>query len=328
MSARSIYRCLMALVFLLACAMLMPRAAHADPVECQASINTLNFGTVDTSLPGFTDVTATLSWSCTSYTYTNYNAQVCFNIGDGPLGLNGGMRKMQGPGGNLKFQVYTNANRSSIWGGVASGTHPNPVIRQFYIPRYTTLSGTIPVYARLPGNQTGATPGNYSTVFSYPDVEITGELTTYGYGSCGQVGDDAGNFSNWTITTNVQPACTVSATDMNFGNAGLLDSGVHDATSAVSVKCVNGTAYKIGLDNGLHAAGNTRRMQGPGGFVDYELYRNNGRSQRWGTNLGVDTVNGTGTGNTQSRTVYGRVPTQITPSAGTYSDTITVTVTY
>lgn len=315
-------------LLLIGTGLLLPRSARADPVECQASINTLNFGTVDTSLPGTTDVTATLSWSCTSYTNTNYNVQVCFNIGDGPLGLNGGMRQIQGPGGNLKFQVYTNASHSNIWGAVSSGTYPNPVIRQFYIPKYTTQSGIIPVYGRLPGNQAWASPGNYSAVFSYPNVEITGQLTRTGYGNCGQSGDDAGNFSNWTVTANVQPACTVTATDMNFGNAGLLDSAVHDGTSVVSVQCVNGTAWKIGLDNGLHAVGSTRRMQGPGGFVDYELYRDNGRSQRWGNNPGVDTVNGSGTGSAQNQTVYGRVPTQITPSAGTYSDTITVTVTY
>lgn len=309
--------------------LLMPRHAQAaDPVLCQASATTLSFGTVDPSQPANTDVTATLSWSCTSYTNTNYNAEVCFNIGDGPLGLNGGSRQIQGPGGNLKFQVYTNAAHSNVWGAVSSASYPNPVSRRFRINRYTSQSGTIAVYGRLFGNQAGATPGSYSSSFSFPSVQITGQLTGSGYGGCGSVGDDAGNFSNWTVTANVQPACTVSATDMQFGNAGLLDIGVHDATSSVSVKCVNATAYKIGLDNGLHASGTTRRMQGPGGFVDYELYRNNGRSQRWGNNLEVDTVNGTGNGNAQNRTVFGRVPNQITPSAGTYSDTITVTVTY
>ena len=328
MNAHRIYRTLQILLFLAACALLLPRSAHADPVLCQASVSSMNFGTIDPSQPGNTDVAATLNWSCTSYTNTNYNAHVCFNIGNGPLGLNGGNRQIQGPGGNLPFQVYVNAARTSVWGAVSSGTYPNPVVRDFYIGRFDTVSGTIPVYGRLFGNQPAATSGTYSTTFSYPDVEITGQLYTYGSGSCGQTGDDAGNFANWTTSATVQPACTVTATDMNFGNAGLLDSAVHDGTSVVSVQCVNGTAWKIGLDNGLHAVGSTRRMQGPGGFVDYELYRDNGRSLRWGNNPGVDTVNGSGTGSAQNRTVYGRVPTQITPSAGTYSDTITVTVTY
>jgi len=39
-------------------------------------------------------------------------------------------------------------------------------------------------------------------------------------------------------------------------------------------------------------------------------------------------VANTGTGSSQSFTVYGRIPTQTTPSPDTYTDTITVTVTY
>jgi spore coat protein U-like protein len=69
-------------------------------------------------------------------------------------------------------------------------------------------------------------------------------------------------------------------------------------------------------------------MQGPAGLVSYELYRNSARTQRWGNTLNSDTVIGSGTGGTQNLTVYGRVPAQTTPSAGTYNDTITVTVTY
>ena len=85
---------------------------------------------------------------------------------------------------------------------------------------------------------------------------------------------------------------------------------------------------EFGLDNGQHATGTTRRLQGPGGFVTYELYRNATRTQRWGATLNNDTVAGSGNGGNQALTVYGRVPGQTTPSAGTYNDTITVTVTY
>jgi len=48
----------------------------------------------------------------------------------------------------------------------------------------------------------------------------------------------------------------------------------------------------------------------------------------WGNTVGTNTVAGTGTGNSQSLTVYGNVPAQATPPAATYNDTITVTVTY
>jgi spore coat protein U-like protein len=58
------------------------------------------------------------------------------------------------------------------------------------------------------------------------------------------------------------------------------------------------------------------------------LYSNAGRTTVWGNTVGTDTVAGTGTGATQSLTVYGRVPVQSTPGAGTYTDTVITTVTY
>ena len=42
----------------------------------------------------------------------------------------------------------------------------------------------------------------------------------------------------------------------------------------------------------------------------------------------VAIVGATGSGVSQSFTVYGRVPAQSTPAAGSYTDTIKVTVTY
>ena len=75
-------------------------------------------------------------------------------------------------------------------------------------------------------------------------------------------------------------------------------------------------------------SGTTRRMRSAGGqFVSYELYRDSPRNQRWGNTLATDTLAGTGSGNAQSLTVYGRVAPQA-PTVGTYNDTITVTVTY
>ena len=62
--------------------------------------------------------------------------------------------------------------------------------------------------------------------------------------------------------------------------------------------------------------------------VNYTLYSNSGRTTLWGNTVGTDTVAATGNGASQSYTVYGRVPTQAAPAPGTYTDTITVTVTY
>ena len=69
-------------------------------------------------------------------------------------------------------------------------------------------------------------------------------------------------------------------------------------------------------------------MTSGGATINYSLYNNSGRTTNWGNTIGTDTVSSTGTGASQSFTVYGRVPAQTTPAPATYSDTITVTVTY
>jgi spore coat protein U-like protein len=69
-------------------------------------------------------------------------------------------------------------------------------------------------------------------------------------------------------------------------------------------------------------------MTSGGATVNYTLYSDSGRTTIWGNTVGTNTVAATGNGTGQNYTVYGRVSSQTTPAPGTYTDTITVTVTY
>ena len=62
-------------------------------------------------------------------------------------------------------------------------------------------------------------------------------------------------------------------------------------------------------------------------YVSYELYRDTTRLLRWGTGLGNEST-GTGSGSSQSLTVYGQVPLQPSVNVGSYTDTIVATVTF
>jgi spore coat protein U-like protein len=86
----------------------------------------------------------------------------------------------------------------------------------------------------------------------------------------------------------------------------------------------------VGLDTGLNGGSVTnRQMMGNGVPLNYALYQDTNRSTNWGNTSGVDTIASTGTGGTQSMTVYGRVPNgQTTVPGGVYSDIITVSVYY
>lgn len=121
----------------------------------------------------------------------------------------------------------------------------------------------------------------------------------------------------------------VSTPDLDFGSAGVLTDNV-DATTTLQVACTASTPYDIGLNEGVgpEATITTRQMASGGDTVSYQLFRDAGHTANWGNTVGTDTQSGTGTGATQSYTVYGRVPSQTTPAPGVYSDTVTVTLTY
>lgn len=129
----------------------------------------------------------------------------------------------------------------------------------------------------------------------------------------------------------VNKVCHVSATDMNFG---VYDPSAtaHEDTSTVTVRCTKRSPYDVGLDKGANGASVTTRQMKHSTLTDllnYSLFSEATRTTNWGDTVGVDTVNvASATGNPTDHTVYGRVPAGQYVSAGSYSDTITVTVTY
>lgn len=129
----------------------------------------------------------------------------------------------------------------------------------------------------------------------------------------------------------VPPACAASTLDygvLDFGSHGALNNQIHVTSSVgagtIRVTCVEGLSYSIELDAGLNVDGSQRYMRSPlGGKIRYQLFRDSQFTIPWD----IDTpLNQMGTGVVQQIPLYGRVPPQGTPSAGTYSDTVSVTV--
>lgn len=131
------------------------------------------------------------------------------------------------------------------------------------------------------------------------------------------------------VTITIANACEISTapTTLDFGSHGVLSANV-DNTSTISVTCTTDAPYDIGLDGGGSGDINARTMTLGTDEVGYQLYQAAARTTPWGDTVGTDTVSDTGTGSEQQFTVFGRVPPQTTPPAGTYTDTVTVTVTY
>jgi spore coat protein U-like protein len=137
--------------------------------------------------------------------------------------------------------------------------------------------------------------------------------------------------STFPVNMTITAQCVInSASTLNFGSSGVIQAAV-TATSTIQVQCTNTTPYDIGLDvgNGTGATVATRKMTKIAGTtLDYSLYSDSSHVTVWGNTIGSDTVTSSGTGSSQSFTVYGQVPVQSTSAPGSYTDTITVTVTY
>lgn len=137
--------------------------------------------------------------------------------------------------------------------------------------------------------------------------------------------------SQFDVQMTITAECQVkSAGNISFGSAGIISSNV-DATSAIVVRCTNGTSYNLGLDagTGSGATAANRLMTGPNArTISYKLYSDSARTAIWGNTAGSNAAAGTGNGTDETYSVYGRVSAQNAPAPGTYHDTITVTLTY
>lgn len=132
------------------------------------------------------------------------------------------------------------------------------------------------------------------------------------------------------VQITIQNACnvnTVAPTTLDFGTQGPLIADV-DQTATITVTCTTNAPYNVGLNGGGGGAINARRMINGADTVAYQLYSDAAHTLVWGNTVNTDTVAGTGNGLAQALTVYGRVPTQTTPPAGIYTDSVTVSVTY
>jgi spore coat protein U-like protein len=128
------------------------------------------------------------------------------------------------------------------------------------------------------------------------------------------------------VSATVLKDCIVSATALAFGN---YTGAVNTNTSTITVTCTNTTAYQVALDAGLGGGTvTTRQMKNGTVKLNYGLFSDAAWTTNWGNTSGTNWVTGTGNGAAQPLTVYGQIPAAQYVTPGSYSDTITVSVTY
>lgn len=143
------------------------------------------------------------------------------------------------------------------------------------------------------------------------------------------------------VKVNIGAACELKSGDksvLDFGTLTNLNDKAHEqqtaAGSGIELQCSKGIAFRVGLDAGLNpkSPGNIflRRMKSGSEYIDYQLYLQPGGYQQWGLEEknGAFVWSGIGDGTIQKHIVYGAILKQANPSAGMYTDTVTVVTTF
>jgi len=297
--------------------------APARAQTCNFSVTNVAFGSVDVTANAAVDTTATVSITCSGLALLVVH--VCVNLGAGSGGATNAANRFMASGANqLRYSMYSDPARTNVWGsdlwagaGAGGVTIDVPLL-------LGTNTVTSTVYGRVFSAQQTVPAGSYLSAFSSTDATIKYGLLGL---ACGLLPSTA--TTSFNVTANVPTTCKVTATDLDFGTVGTL-VGSHDGSTTLAPVCTSGTTYQVGLDGGLSAAidPTQRKMTKAAEFVLYGLYRDAARTLPFGSTIGSNTVAGTGTGLGQSVPVYGRIAAQSTPSPGTYTDMVVVTLTY
>jgi len=132
-------------------------------------------------------------------------------------------------------------------------------------------------------------------------------------------------------------SCSVAATGVNFGVYNPLSGTPDTAMGTVTVTCdvLVGlfASWTVALNTGDSGSFGPRLLGSGGSHLTYNLYTSAAYSSIWGDGSGTTTlISDQKTlivgSNISSYTVYGRIPAGQDAAAGTYLDTIVVTVDY
>lgn len=124
--------------------------------------------------------------------------------------------------------------------------------------------------------------------------------------------------------------CTVTTVPVAFGAYNPASGTATDGVGTINISCDKAPAVKpIAISTGGSGTYTSRAMKNGTWSLNYNLYTSAARTQIWGNGTGGSvTVNygGGGTGPSYAITVYGRIPPSQNVGAGSYSDSLVVTI--
>ncbi|WOE70502.1 spore coat U domain-containing protein [Hydrogenimonas thermophila] len=134
--------------------------------------------------------------------------------------------------------------------------------------------------------------------------------------------------SSTTVTATTEPTCSIA----NSPTLSLDFNGLSDSTSSfnVDIVCSSGLAYTMTVDGGANPSGELRRATDGTNFITYRLFSDAAMTTELGAATG-NQITGSGTDNLETINIYTKVAivdNSPLPPIGTYSDTLTVTLSW
>lgn len=332
-------RCLLLLGMLLALAC---GQARAD--ACSVAQTNIAFPAVSSISTSDAYVSANFKVTCTWNSLVAgllfQNATVCLYLGGGSGNSNANVtlpRQLVNGGKRINYNLYTDASyaASKVWGGW-SGTDTTANVITFTLTKSDNLVGSlvqdVMIYGKLNADSTlsstdvGADNLTFSSAFGGGNVLMRYMFFLTGTANC-LLGTSVS--MPFTVSAPVINDCTISVGNLAFPNSSLLGSALR-STATLSTRCSLNTAYKVTFDPGTTIGNSITARNMKGGpsneLVAYQISSTLDGASLGDGNSGTVFMTGTGTGATQTRTVYGLVPPQQTPAPGDYRDSVTATV--
>lgn len=276
------------------------------------------------------DTSATFALDCTAVLtlLTNDFIRLTYVSSTNPVGTRGTLRNTANTD-SIPFIVCSQANcaapgeiataASYTWSG-------NQLLGLLSGKRYA-----LPFYFRTVAGQ-NVSAGTYQATLNF---RLDYSICETGIAACLSAQTGSPTFSMTLIAIVTNDCSTINAPAVNFGSAPLVQN-FNPVTQNIVITCTKGSAYTVGLNNGLNASGSVRNMISsttPANLLSYEIYKGSTTS-RWGisgSERWASSASSSISTDQLSRTYSytARVlTTQTTPPGGSYSDTLVVDVAF
>lgn len=279
-----------------------------------------SFGTVTAGEAAQTNLD--LEYQCNNYDPTPKYVRLCMNLTSTDIPE----MHTNPPNTPLNYIIYS-ADDLSTGIGTNSGIYAE---RNLYLGAgQTNYTFHFNLVAKIPAGQTGLQAGDYYDYGTPATIKYTDSQDINALPSCPAMTGTVISSSFESMGT-VKNGCElVSVNPLDFGSKSPAANNQlsADATANVTVRCPVNTTFTVALGMGTNNDGSSRRVCQGASCVNYSLYQDAGHNTPWNDSDSIQTqISATGTD--QALTVYGDIPPQNWPVAGTYTDTVVVTLSY